>query len=140
MENKVDFKDRFEEILNIRQMNMSELSKKTGINRSSLSEYKSGKFIPKQDKVYIIAKTLNISPSWLMGFDVPMNTQDNEKKETPTQFTTTTEAIEFLLTQNVIAANTGIDISDYTDEEITQFANRLLDYARFLDNDKKKMD
>lgn len=75
---KSDFKTRFEEILNIKDMNMSEISKLTGISRSSLSEYKKGKFVPKQDKVYEIANVLDISPSWLMGFDVPMQKITNK--------------------------------------------------------------
>ncbi len=47
----------------------SELSKRTGISNSSISEYLSGKYSPKQDKIYTIATALQVTPSWLMGFD-----------------------------------------------------------------------
>ena len=74
---KSNFKDRFSIVLNDRNMSMADISKRTGISRSSLSEYAKGKFIPKQDKVYLISKVLDVSPAWLMGFDVDI---DNHKK------------------------------------------------------------
>lgn len=74
---KSNFKDRFNEILNDKNTSMADISKITGISRSSLSEYAKGKFVPKQDKVYLISKALDVSPAWLMGFDVDI---DNHKK------------------------------------------------------------
>ena len=50
----------------------ADLSRKTKIPEGTISCYKSGKYEAKQDKVYIIAKALNVDPSWLMGYDVPM--------------------------------------------------------------------
>ena len=41
------------------------------MNRSDISQYISGRAEPKQNKIYIIAKALNVSEAWLMGFDVP---------------------------------------------------------------------
>lgn len=61
--------DRIKKILNERNMSKAELSRLTGISNSSLSEYLSGKYEPKQDKIALIAKALQISPAWLMGFD-----------------------------------------------------------------------
>lgn len=78
---KSNFKDRFSIILNDRNMSMADISKRTGISRSSLSEYAKGKFVPKQDKVYLISKVLDVSPAWLMGFDVDI---DNHKKNEAT--------------------------------------------------------
>ena len=78
---KSNFKDRFSVILSDRNMSMADVSKRTGISRSSLSEYAKGKFIPKQDKVYLISKALDVSPAWLMGFDVEI---DNHKKSEAT--------------------------------------------------------
>lgn len=75
---KSNFKDRFNEVLDDKNISMADVSKQTGISRSSLSEYSKGKFIPKQDKVYLISKALDVSPSWLMGFDVDIN---NHKKD-----------------------------------------------------------
>lgn len=47
----------------------AELSRRTGINKSSISEYLSGKFLPKQTKTFLIATALGVTPAYLMGAD-----------------------------------------------------------------------
>ena len=48
----------------------AELSKLTGISEANISNYINGKYVAKQDKVYLLAKALNVDPGWLMtGFD-----------------------------------------------------------------------
>lgn len=77
---------RIEKALNIRNMKQSELSKLANIPKSSLSLYIKGAYKPKQDKIYAMANALNVSDSWLMGYDVPMERTsvtkltDNEKE------------------------------------------------------------
>lgn len=44
--------------------------KGTGIDKSLLNKYIKGVAIAKQDKMYILAKALNVSEGWLMGYDV----------------------------------------------------------------------
>ena len=56
-----------------RGMRQSQLSYKTGIDRSAISSYISGRYKPKQDALFSMAKALRVSPQWLAGFDVPMN-------------------------------------------------------------------
>lgn len=41
------------------------------MNRSDISQYISGYAEPRQNKLYILARALNVSEAWLMGFDVP---------------------------------------------------------------------
>ena len=41
------------------------------MNRSDISQYIAGRALPKQNKIYILARALNVSEAWLMGFDVP---------------------------------------------------------------------
>lgn len=45
----------------------AELSRKTGIPKSTLNEWLKGKYEPKQDNAFLLAKALGVSPSWLMG-------------------------------------------------------------------------
>lgn len=74
--------NRLNEALAIRRMRPVDLSKASNISRGALSQYLSGKVIPKQDKISILANALMVSPAWLMGYDVDM--QDNSctlKKE-----------------------------------------------------------
>jgi transcriptional regulator with XRE-family HTH domain len=58
-------------------MKQSELCAKTGIPKSAMSQYISGAFEPKQDRIYLIAEALNVDEAWLMGYDVPMEKQEN---------------------------------------------------------------
>lgn len=64
--------ERLAEALSARNMKAVELHEKTGISKPSISQYISGKVTPKQDRIYIMAKALNVDTIWLMGYDVPM--------------------------------------------------------------------
>ena len=55
-----------------RGMRQSELCQLAKVPKSSLSLYLSGAYEPKQDRIYAMAKALNVSEAWLMGYDVPM--------------------------------------------------------------------
>ena len=63
---------RIARALSIRNMKQSELCNLTGIPKSAMSQYISGAFEPKQDRIFLIARALDVSEAWLMGFDVPM--------------------------------------------------------------------
>lgn len=80
MDGLVDtFANRLNKAMRIRNMKATELSEKTGISKSSLSEYINGKYEAKQNGIYLLAKALNVSEAWLMGCDVPMEKEiDNE--------------------------------------------------------------
>lgn len=73
---------RIKKALSIRGMKQSELCEKTKIPKSALSEYISGAYEPKQDRIFLIAQALSVDPVWLMGFDVPM---ENEEKISPSE-------------------------------------------------------
>lgn len=64
---KVSCSDRIKEGLKLRGMKQSELSKKTGISKSMISEYVKGRYEPKQNNVYSISRALNVNEMWLMG-------------------------------------------------------------------------
>lgn len=63
---------RLNTALNIRNMKATDLHRATGINKSSISQYLAGVVCPKQDRIYLLAKALNVNELWLMGHDVPM--------------------------------------------------------------------
>ena len=61
-------------------LNMSlPLQKETGIkmSKSHLSQYVNCKSSPDQHKLYLLAKTLNVSEAWLLGYDVPKEDKKN---------------------------------------------------------------
>ena len=70
------FAARLREALAIRKMTQAELASMSGISKSSISRYLSGAWKGKQDAVYSLAKALDVSESWLMGYDVPMERID----------------------------------------------------------------
>lgn len=74
------FSDRLREALKLRGMRAAGLSEKTGIPKGAISYYITGKSKPKADRLYIIARALDISEAWLLGYDVPMGRTDNQKK------------------------------------------------------------
>ena len=77
---------RIAKALAIRGMKQSELREKTGIPKSAISQYISGSFEPKQDRLFLIAQALDVDPVWLMGFDVPM---EKKKEISPDELTLT---------------------------------------------------
>ena len=56
---------------------------KYGVNlsKASLSQYVAGVRLPKSDRIYVISKALNVSPAWLMGYDVPMELTEEDKED-----------------------------------------------------------
>lgn len=64
--------ERIKKALYIKGMKQSDLCRLTNIPKSALSQYISGAFEPKQDRIYLMAQALNVSETWLMGLDVPM--------------------------------------------------------------------
>lgn len=65
--------NRIKEGMRIRGFKQADIVERSGINKGALSCYISGKYIPKQNSIYLIAKALDVSESWLMGADVPMD-------------------------------------------------------------------
>lgn len=65
--------ERLREAMGIRGISAAELSRATKITTASISHYLAGRYTPKQDKIYILAKKLHVSPAWLMGFDVAID-------------------------------------------------------------------
>ena len=80
--------------MKLRDIRQADLVKKTGISKGALSSYISGRYVPKQNNVYLIAKALDVSEAWLMGGDVPM-----QRIESPTLTRRDTRDIEKILEQ-----------------------------------------
>ena len=73
--------DRIKEIMNVtglKQVDIIEkcqpLCSKYGVKltKQDLSQYISGKVVPRQWKLSILAEALDVSETWLMGYDVPI--------------------------------------------------------------------
>ena len=64
----VEFSKRLKKAMEQNNISQSELCEKTHIPKSAMSQYVSGAFKPKQDRVYLMAKALGVNEAWLMGF------------------------------------------------------------------------
>ena len=76
------FSERLKNALSERGMKQTELSERTGISKSSISEWLNGRYEAKADKIVLIAKALNVNESYLIGLDVPM---ENEVEQSSTK-------------------------------------------------------
>ena len=78
MREKDSCANRIKSALSIRGMMQSDLCRITGIPKSAMSQYCSGAIVPRQNRTYLIAKALDVSEAWLMGYDVPMERSSSE--------------------------------------------------------------
>ena len=97
------------------------LEKETGIKltKTDLSQYVNGKVTPGQKKLYILAKILNVSEAWLLGYDV-----DRERVGDKTR-------AEFNQQQDTMAAH--LDYSDLTEDD----QKEVEQFIQFIRNRKK---
>ena len=72
MSEKVTCAERLHEALRLRNLRQADLCALTGIPKSAMSQYLSGAFEPKQDRVELLARALGVTEAWLMGYDFPM--------------------------------------------------------------------
>lgn len=76
------FAQRLRAGLDARQMTQAELSSRSKISKSSISHYLKGDWEGKQDAVYSLAQVLDVSEAWLMGYDVPMDSEHSQPATT----------------------------------------------------------
>ena len=121
---------RLRKALDIRNMKQIDLSIKTGIGKSAISQYLSGKVIPKQDKLYLIAKAINVQESWLMGHNVPMEplSDSNENKNIPKDL------------KKILEEKTILFDGELMNEEDKQLIERMLTnmYYKSKEQNKRK--
>lgn len=70
------FSERLIEAMDVRDIKAIELSEKTGISQSTISQYRSGYAEPKRNKLKILSDALHVNPSWLLGLDVSMESEE----------------------------------------------------------------
>lgn len=78
---------RLKEALSEAGLSAQELADRSGVNKSSISQYVNGSHAPSNIAAYKIGKVLNVSPTWLMALD-------NIKRNTPDYVPGTVELID----------------------------------------------
>ena len=70
---------RLNEAIARKNITAVELSRKTGISESDISNYRHARYLPKQGNVFLLALALNVNPSWLWGLsDIENSDSDAE--------------------------------------------------------------
>ena len=69
----MEFKDRLRYAMRLRNISGKELSKKTGISRSSICLYLNGQRTPKTKQFVELADALNVEPFYLLGLKDTMS-------------------------------------------------------------------
>lgn len=63
------FKDRLQDALDRNNMKAIELAERLNVSRGTISQYLSGKFVPRGDRLHKIAVILNVNEAWLLEYD-----------------------------------------------------------------------
>ena len=77
---KKEFKDRLKQAMEFRNVKAVDLCERGNIPKSAMSYYISGRSEPKDERIYILAKLLDVSEPWLLGYDVPMERETTQKE------------------------------------------------------------
>lgn len=78
MENAMTISERIFERLEQLDMTQKELSKRTGIKETAISEWRKKKTNPSSEKIMPICEALNVTPEWLLsGIDAAGSRKDH---------------------------------------------------------------
>lgn len=80
MNKTIRVSERLREAMTRADKRQADLVRETGLDRGSISSYLSGKYEPKQNAIFKLAKALNVNEAWLMGYDVEMSRTPEQKK------------------------------------------------------------
>lgn len=64
------FRERLKRAMKERNLRQAQIAQMTGIDRSVISCYISGRYEPKGERLFLLADALKVSPEWLSGHDV----------------------------------------------------------------------
>ncbi len=114
---KLEFSRRLRLSMSKRNIKAVELSNMTGIDKGAISNYVKGKYMPKNDKIYLLAHALEVNPTWLSSIELRLDP---------------TEGLEEISAPIRLSSNPGID----TDEKIDIMLEGMLKLSH---DDRKKL-
>lgn len=119
---------RLRDALNKKELTASELAKRSGVSKASISQYMNGSHVPSNISASKLANVLDVNPLYLMGFDLPTEVpeynplQDANWKKFEAIYHIQTGSLELLRLYN--------DLGPADQKQV-------LDYARFLFSQKE---
>lgn len=71
--------ERLKEVMEETGKKPSTLAKETGLHKGTICRYLAGDVEPRHEATHKLATALNVSETWLWGYDVPKGRQDWQK-------------------------------------------------------------
>ncbi len=71
------FSERLRQAMETRQMTAAQICAQSGIGKGTMSEYLSGRYVAKSERLERLAQALGCDPRWLDGEDVPMQPMES---------------------------------------------------------------
>ena len=78
--------NRLKEAMEEAKISLTELAEKSKVSKSSISQYTHAIQSPSNISAMAMAKVLDVSPVWLMGFDAPKNREQFINSKDSTNF------------------------------------------------------
>lgn len=78
MEFKQNINDRLKTLMNLKNLTIYDVAEIVDMSPSTISRYVNGKMNPKSVTLEKLSKELDISPAWLMGYNVSMDLKDDK--------------------------------------------------------------
>ena len=128
--------ERLKKILEERGLTAYKVSKDTGIEQTSFSDWKKGNSKPSVEKIKILSDYLGVSLEYLLGGNEETGLDNNLKPISG--FNSAEDAVKFILEQPMVAQFGGYDLEKMTDEEIIEFANDVAGMIELLGKKYKK--
>lgn len=110
--------ERLQQIMRIRGISQAELARKVGLSRGAISNYLSGRYEPKTEILYLLAKALDCSFVWLHGYNAPMeesesiDSDDLEDQENPWEIAMLDEFNKLDVDHQILAAHWVKDFAE----------------------------
>ena len=67
---------RINQALEERGITAKELARRTGLSEADISNYRHGRYAPRQDRIYLLALALGVDPVWLWGLRDEQHPED----------------------------------------------------------------
>jgi transcriptional regulator with XRE-family HTH domain len=74
------FNERLLYAMNQRKMKQLDLVTKTGLSKARICQYVNGVYQPKPAAMMLLSEALGVNLQWLMGYDVPMQSEPPTKQ------------------------------------------------------------
>ena len=114
-----------------KKLTLTDMSAKTGLSISTLSDIENDKSSPKTSTLNKIADGLDVQLLDIIGSE-PNYLTDINNSNTDIKFTDPVKAMEFIISQPTVGDYGNFDINKLTDEDKINFANDLLEMIRMI--------